>query len=126
MDTFERSTSTRESHALIGSDKVEGTEVRNRKGEHLGSIERIMIDKISGKVAYAVMAFGGFLGIGHQHHALPWGVLKYDTNQEAYVIDLDKETLEGAPRYSGEYAELEDRVWGEKVHDYYRIPPYWI
>jgi hypothetical protein len=69
-----------ETSALISANKVEGTTVKNAAGEKLGSIEEIMIDKRSGKVAYAVMSFGGFLGIGDRHHPLPWGVLKYDTS----------------------------------------------
>jgi hypothetical protein len=86
-----------------------------------------MIDKISGKVAYADMSFGGFLGIGDRYHPLPWEVLKYDTDAEGYVVDLDKKLLEGAPTHSrNEPANWEDRQWGRKVHDYYRVPPYWI
>jgi hypothetical protein len=76
-----RSVATDETSDLISSDKVEGTAVYNRQGEKLGSIYTLMIDKISGKVVYAVMSFGGFLGIGDRYHPLPWSVLKYDTRQ---------------------------------------------
>ncbi len=117
----------RETNALIAADKVEGTEVRNRGGEKLGTIENVMIDKRSGKVAYAVMSFGGFLGMGDKHHALPWGVLKYDTDQSGYVVDLDKRTLEGAPVFDREdQVNWNDQAWGRKVHDYYDVPPYWL
>jgi hypothetical protein len=115
-----------ETNTLISSDKVEGTSVYNRQGEKLGSIHTLMIDKISGKVAYAVMSFGGFLGIGDRYHPLPWSVLTYDTGQGGYMVDLDRTMLEGAPTYgSSETPNWSDRSWGQQVHDYYRARPYW-
>ncbi|HEY8352933.1 MAG TPA: PRC-barrel domain-containing protein [Sphingomonadales bacterium] len=118
---------TDETSSLISADKVEGTKVKNRAGEDLGTIDSIMIDKLSGRVAYAVMSFGGFLGMGERYHALPWSVLKYDTDMNGYVIDLDKETLKNAPTYErGEKVDWNDREWGQQIHDYYRVPPYWI
>jgi len=71
-------TEARETAGLIGSDKVEGTAVYDAKGEHIGSIERVMIDKVSGQVAYAVLQFGGFLGLGSDYYPIPWESLKYD------------------------------------------------
>ena len=116
-----------ETSTLISADKVEGTKVMNTAGEKLGSIENVMIDKRSGRVAYAVMSFGGFLGIGDKHHPLPWSMLKYDTNLSGYVVNLDKRVLEGAPAYStGERVDLADEAYGRKVHDYYKVPPYWM
>src|ERR1043165_699258 len=101
-----------ETSALISANKVEGTDVLNPAGEKLGSIEEIMIDKRSGKVAYAVMSFGGFLGIGDRHHPLPWGILKYDTNLNGYVVNLDKRVLEKAPAYgSDERVDLADETY---------------
>jgi sporulation protein YlmC with PRC-barrel domain len=118
---------TDETSMLISADKVEGTNVMNPAGEKLGSIENIMIDKRSGKVAYAVMSFGGFLGIGDRHHPLPWSMLKYDTNLNGYVVNLDKRTLESAPTYGiDERVDLADEEYGRKLHDYYRVPPYWL
>ena len=73
-------TEARETAGLIGSDKVEGTYVYDAKGEHIGSIERVMIDKRSGQVAYAVLSFGGFLGIGTDYYPIPWASLSYDTS----------------------------------------------
>ena len=117
---------TDESSSLISSDKVEGTAVYDRGGEKLGSIHTVMIDKISGKVAYAVMSFGGFLGMGDQYHPLPWHVLTYDTGQGGYVVDLDRSKLEGAPSYgTSEMPNWSDRRWGQQVHDYYGSRPYW-
>lgn len=111
-----------ETRRLISSDKVTGTAVYNRNGDTLGSIYGLMIDKISGRVAYAVMSFGGFLGIGERYHPLPWATLTYDTARGGYVVDLSRDQLEGAPSY-----ERDDDVWsrpdyGRRVHDYYGLP----
>src|SRR5437868_3935617 len=78
--TGTRTTERRETASLIGSDKVDGTAVYGSDQKRIGSIQRIMIDKISGKVAYAVMSFGGFLGIGEDYYPVPWPTLKYDTS----------------------------------------------
>ncbi len=113
--------------SLISADKVEGTPVHSRDGEDLGTIERIMIDKPSGKVAYAVMAFGGVLGMGKERRSLPWQVLTYDTSQEAYVVDMDTERLRSAPALEedNEGFDWSNRDWGQRLHDYYGASPYW-
>ena len=87
------SVATDETDRLIASNKVEGTAVYNRQGERLGSVYNFMVDKRSGQVEYAVMSFGGFLGIGDSYHPLPWKSLTYDTSQGGYVVDLDKDRL---------------------------------
>jgi sporulation protein YlmC with PRC-barrel domain len=110
----------------IAADRVEGTEVYNTKGEHLGEVEDVIIDKQSGKVAYAVMSFGGFLGIGEKYHPVPWSMLKYDTGKSGYVVPLDKRTLEQAPSYDLDELKFQDRAWNTQVYDYYKVPPYWI
>ena len=121
-----KSVATDETSTLISSDKVEGTAVYNREGEKLGSIHTVMIDKVSGKVAYAVMSFGGFLGIGDRYHPLPWNMLTYDTGQGGYVVNLDQNQLKGAPTYgTSETPNWSDRSWGQQVHDYYGTRPYW-
>ena len=93
---------TDETGRLIASNKVEGTAVYNRAGERLGSVYNFMVDKVSGQVAYAVMSFGGFLGIGDSYHPLPWKSLTYDTSMGGYVVDLDRSRLEGAPSYKAD------------------------
>jgi hypothetical protein len=115
----------RETFDLISADKVEGTAVYNRAGEKLGTVDNIMIDKISGRVAYAVMSFGGFLGIGESYHPLPWRVLEYDTGMGGYVVDLDKDRLRGAPSFSRDENPDWNREWGTRVDDYYGVPSYW-
>jgi len=109
----------------IAADRVEGTEVYNTAGEHLGEVEDVIIDKVSGKVAYAVMSFGGFLGIGEKYHPVPWSMLTYDTNKGGFVVPLDKRQLENAPAYGANEMKFSDRNWNKNVYDYYKAPPYW-
>ena len=84
-------------HQLIASDRVEGTAVRRPNGDMIGHIERLMIDKVSGKVSYAVLSFGGFLGMGTNLLPLPWGRLRYNTKFEAYELDIDRRHPEAVP-----------------------------
>src|ERR671919_3174635 len=97
-----------ETRRLIASSKVEGTPVFNRAGEQLGTVYNFMVDKISGQVAYAVMSFGGFLGIGENYHPLPWRALTYDTRLGGYVVSVDKDGLAGAPRYGADEDPFSD------------------
>jgi len=110
---------------LVGARDVKGTDVYNSLGQKLGSVVEIMIDKISGRVVYAIMSFGGFLGMGEQHHPLPWSVLKYDSSQGGYVVDLDKHMLEAAPNYAASEEVGWTADYGRRVDDYYKAPSYW-
>ena len=94
---------------LIAADKVEGTAVYDRAGNKLGSVEDIMIDKIGGKACYAVLSFGGFLGMGATEYPLPWEKLSYDTTMGGFVVDIDKSVLDGAPVYSE--GAMEENDW---------------
>lgn len=111
---------------LIASDRVEGTRVYGSDGKHIGSIEHLIIEKKSGQVTYAVLAFGGFLGIGEDHYPLPWKKLSYDRDLGGYQTDVTREQVEAAPKYSGgqNYDWNEDN--GRRVHEYYGVPPYWM
>jgi hypothetical protein len=91
---------TKETPSLIGSDKVQGTAVYRSSGDKVGTIERVMIDKIGGKVAFAVMSFGGFMGIGQDYYPLPWNLLTYNAQLEGYEVNIGEEQLKGAPKYS--------------------------
>jgi sporulation protein YlmC with PRC-barrel domain len=110
-----------ETTEMIASNKVEGTKVYNHAGEHLGEVYNFMVGKRSGRVAYAVMSFGGFLGIGQRYHALPWNMLTYDTSKGGYVISATKDQLISAPHFAaGEepFARTEDmrrirQFWAE-------------
>jgi len=112
---------TDETTRLIASNKVEGTAVYNRNGERLGSIYNFMVDKESGEVEYAVLTFGGLFGMGGDYYPLPWDVLTYDTQQGGYVVDLDKEVLEKAPRYSATDEPRFTQDYGREVYGYYGV-----
>ena len=113
----------REIGNLIGSDKVENTAVYGADSEKIGSIKRVMIDKISGKVSYAVLSFGGFLGIGDDYYPLPWQALKYDTNLGGYVTGFTEAALKGAPKYANESAwDWADPGVARSIDDYYAQP----
>ena len=127
MPMSSAATNTRETHDLISSDKVEGTAVRRPNGDKIGEIERVMIEKRSGKVAYAVMSFGGFLGIGEDYYPVPWNKLTYNTSLDAYEMDITEEQLSGAPKYSaGSNFDYSHENGGRAIHDYYNVPPYWM
>jgi PRC-barrel domain len=116
----------RETTRLIASDKVEGAAVRRSDGEKLGSIKRVMIDKLTGKVAYAVMTFGGFLGIGDEYRAVPWSVLRYSPDLDAYELDATEDQLRNAPVLATGWEAGEiNRDWERDIHEYYRTSPYW-
>ncbi len=113
-----------DSHLLIASDRVEGTEVRRPDGTKLGEIQRLMIDKVSGRVAYAVLGFGGFFGLGEKHHAVSWDKLTYDPALGAYALELTEAELhEAAER------EADAFDWGERaagmLADTLRRPAHW-
>jgi hypothetical protein len=121
-----QSQSQTHSHSLIASDRVEGTPVRRSDGSKVGTIERLMIDKLSGNVAYAVLSFGGFLGMGQKHAPIPWARLSYDRMLGAYHLDLTDEELYRAPSVAAD----QEFDWGDRsreveIHNYYRVPPYW-
>jgi hypothetical protein len=103
-------TEARETAGLIGSDKVEGTNVYDAKGEKIGSIARVMI------------SFGGFLGLGTDYYPIPWASLSYDTSLGGYRTNITEQQLKGAPKYAGDSWDWEDRERGRKVYDYYGTP----
>jgi hypothetical protein len=110
---------------LIASDRVQGTSVRRPDGEKIGRIERVMIDKISGKVAYAVMSFGGLLGVGERYYTMPWQKLDYDETKQAYVLDITRGQLEGAPALNSEGETPPDRAAERALHEHDDTDPYW-
>ncbi len=111
---------------LIAASKVSGTSVYNVAGDKLGTVYDVMIDKVSGAAAYAVMSFGGFLGIGDKYHPLPWSMLTYDALQGGYVVDLDRDRLEGAPVYaSDDGAGWREEGWDQRIDDYYGVRSAW-
>ena len=115
-------TEARETGSLIGSDKVEGTAVYGPNDTKIGKIERVMIDKTSGKVSYAVLSFGGFLGIGDDYYPLPWQSLKYDTNLGGYIAGITQDKLQAAPKYADDAGwNWSDPARAKSVDEYYGI-----
>jgi PRC-barrel domain protein len=113
-------------HSLVASDRIEGTAVRRPNGDRIGHIERLMIDKISGKVSYAILSFGGFLGIGANLVPLPWARMTFSRELDAYQLDISDEELQRAPSF----VDKQDFDWGDRtqeedVHRYFGVPPYW-
>lgn len=113
-------------HPFIESDRVEGTAVYDTQGDHVGTIERLMIEKISGQVAYVVMSFSSLRESGKRAHTIPWGKLKYETKLKGYQIEISESELSKAPSFaqSGTF-DWSNREQEQELHDYYRIPPYW-
>jgi sporulation protein YlmC with PRC-barrel domain len=111
---------------VISASMVQGTPVCNAQGEKLGTVEDIMIDKLSGQVRYAVLGFGGFLGMGDKLFPLPWRALDYNKDWEAFVVDIDKDRLENAPGFDSDNPpDLGTEAWGQKVYEYYGFSDYW-
>jgi hypothetical protein len=112
-----------ETDRLISSDKVDGTDVYSRAGDHLGTVHDVMIDKRTGQVEYAIMSFGGFLGIGESYHPLPWRTLTYDTGMGGYVVDVERTRLDLAPRYtSSSMPDWSDRGYRSRIDEYWIAP----
>ena len=115
-----------ETHSLISSRRVEGTPVYDRDGHKLGSIHSVMIGKRDGRVAYAVLSAGGILGIGSHVHPLPWALLTYDVDREAYVVDVTRRQLDAAPSMTLDETDRPiDREYQERVSAYWGTMPWW-
>ena len=109
---------------LIESDRVEGTAVYDPDGKQIGTIKRLLIEKVSGRVVYADMVFGGFLGLGEHHHTIPWAKLSYDTSLGGYRTDITEAQARGAPAFAGDDQIWPDRTREQETHDYWRTPPH--
>lgn len=109
-----------ETDRLIASDKVEGTKVYNRQGDKLGSIMNFMVDKRTGKAEYAVMEFGGILGIGNEYYPIPWEMLHYEPAQGGYVVDITREKLDKAPHFRDRNTAF-DHAFGQSVFGHYGL-----
>jgi PRC-barrel domain len=110
---------------LIASDRVEGTVVYDQAGNQLGSIRRLMIGKLNGQVAYAIVSFGGFIGLAEGTYRVPWAKLKYDTNLSGYRTDITETELRQAPPHAREGSEAPTAEQEDELHAYFRIPPDW-
>ena len=108
---------------LLSSDTLQGTKVVNGRGENLGHLEEVMLDLASGRVAYAVLSFGGVLGIGNKLFAVPWQALTINEDEEEIMMDVSKESLENAPGFDKDnWPQSATTTWLGEVHDYYGYP----
>ena len=110
-------------HQLISSNDVQGTEVYGAGNKNVGEIDHLIIDKLTGRVAYAVMSFGGFMRLGHSHYPIPWSALTYDKSLGGFRTNITEQQLKDAPQFSDD--SWEDRDWETKTHQHYRAPAYW-
>ena len=110
-------------HRLISSDRVIGTDVYGLGDKTIGQIDHLFIEKVSGRIAYAIMSFGGFLGLAHNYYPIPWTALKYETELGGYRTGITESQLREAPEFSDDI--MEDRDWETKTHEHYGVPPYW-
>jgi sporulation protein YlmC with PRC-barrel domain len=110
---------------LMGANTLDGNDVFNRQDEDLGDIKEIMLDMSNGRVAYAVLSYGGFLGMGDKLFAVPWNALTLDTVNKRFVLDIDKARLENAPGFDkDQWPDMANAAWSKGVHDYYGVTPY--
>lgn len=111
---------------VLPASTLSGDKVRNLKGEELGRIEDFMLDLDSGRVAYAVLSFGGALGVGNKLFAVPVEALEIDEKEDCFILDADRELLKDAPGFDkADPPDFADQSWGMKVHSYYGRAPYW-
>jgi sporulation protein YlmC with PRC-barrel domain len=112
--------------SAIRAKKVIGTSVKDASGATIGRVEDIVLDKLSNNIMFAIVGFGGFLGIGEKFHPLPWSTLDYDEVEGGYVVNLTRQQLEAAPAYSMEELTQGDGTqFRERVYDYYKATRYW-
>jgi len=114
------------SRRLVSAGTVTGNPVRNLSGEDLGKIEEIMLDSASGRIAYAVLSFGGFLGMGDKLFAVPWAALSLNDDRDGFILNVDPEVLEEAPGFDKDnWPDFADPAWGRSIHAHYNATPYW-
>jgi sporulation protein YlmC with PRC-barrel domain len=116
----------RKFRSVLAAATLAGDSVRNAAGEDLGKIDEIMIDIPSGRVAYAVLSFGGFLGMGDKLFAVPWSALKVDEDEKCFILNVDRRTIEQAPGFDKDnWPDMSDAHFGTEVSAYYKVSPYW-
>jgi sporulation protein YlmC with PRC-barrel domain len=112
---------------LIRGNTFIGADVQNPQGQNLGDIKDIVIDRTSGRIAYAVVSFGGFLGMGEKLFAVPWGAFSQKADKDTFVLDVDKERLKNAPGFDAHnWPQMASREWVTSLYSYYNVPPYWV
>ena len=111
---------------LMDAATLTGDNVANAAGEDIGKIEAIMLDVAAGKIAYAVLSYGGFLGVGSKYFAVPWSAFTLDAPEKRFLLDIGKDRLENAPGFDKDHwPMMADRQWAADIHSYYDVRPYW-
>ena len=122
-----KTVSTPDRHRLIPHTTLSTFKVENAAQENLGTLHDIVLDVVSGKIVYGILSYGGFLGLGDRHLAIPWSRLAVDEVNQRILVNIERETLENSPEYDHENPpDISDPSWGSKVHDHFGAPPYWI
>ncbi len=123
-----QSTQTTHSEKTVvkAKDEVIGVTVKNNADEDLGKIYEVMLDKVTGQVAYVVLESGSFLGIGGKLFALPWHAIHFDLEKDCFILDVDKDKLQNAPGFDKDnWPDMADKTWGQSISDYYGSKSYW-
>jgi sporulation protein YlmC with PRC-barrel domain len=128
MQEATRRTTSRPNGGAVQASKVLGEEVVNRQNESLGKIQDMVLDAEDGRVSYAVLSFGGFLGMGNKLFAIPWQAFEHHAGKDKLILNVDKEKLQNAPGFEkeGRWPDFADRAWGESIHSYYGYDTYWV
>jgi sporulation protein YlmC with PRC-barrel domain len=126
QDRIKKTDEDKRFRRVLAASTLEGDSVKNSAGENLGKVDEIMIDIPSGRVAYAVMSFGGVMRMGNKLFAVPWNALRIDEDEKCFILDVDKSTLESAPGFDKDnWPDMADTTWGGQVHKHYGATPYW-
>lgn len=123
---IKQTNSEKQFRRVLSAGTLGGDHVRNTAGEDIGKVDEIMIDIPSGRVAYVVVSYGGFLGMGNKLFAVPWSAFTVDEDEKCFILDVDKRTLETAPGFDkDEWPDMSDATWGSEVYRHYGATPYW-
>lgn len=122
------STPSKEMYGVVSASKIIGEAVVNRQNEDLGKIHELVIDAKEGRLAYAVLSFGGFMGMGNKLFAMPWKAFEFAETENKLVLGIDKEKLKAAPGFDkdAKWPDFADRTWGSTIYKYYGFDPYWM
>jgi sporulation protein YlmC with PRC-barrel domain len=111
---------------FLSCKTLAGNKVRNGRNEDLGKVEDFMLDIKEGKIAYAVLSFGGFIGFGEKLFAVPWSALRLDQDKRDFVLDVEKDALKSAPGFEKDkWPDFADPTFGRQIHEHYKTTPYW-
>lgn len=125
-EKIKKTDSSRKFRRVLAASTLEGDAVRNSAGEDLGTVDELMIDIPTGRVAYAVVSFGGFLRMGNKLFAIPWSALSVDEDEKCFILDVDKNMLETAPGFDKDnWPDMADTRWATDVYRHYGATPYW-